>query len=93
MAEPLYFVTLPALPAGPQRTRLEEAFREAMNRQFGSEGRAAAALHAHVDSGEPGQDELSWSAEATRVCALFAGELPADAEFVCELNWKALGAS
>ena len=91
MAEPLYFVTLVGMPEGAERESLEQAFRTEMNKLFGDEGRASSALHAHLDSSDVEEDELTWSAAEPLVIARLPALLPAGAYFVCDLNWKALG--
>jgi hypothetical protein len=87
----LYTVILCGMPEAfaSRRSQLEDAFREQINRQFGSEERAAGALQTYISCDLVSRG-LSWPKAVDSAMQQLGPYLPPGAVFVCDLNWSAI---
>lgn len=85
-----YLVTLDGMPEGEERSRLEQAFRDAINAQYTDERAAGGALHAHLDTLDEGRaiGGLPWADAYAIACEDVPA--PAGTRFRCDINWPTL---
>jgi len=89
----LYVVMLQGMPEafGERRAQLEAAFRAEIDRQFGSDERAAAALQTYIDC-NLGVRGLGWPDAVGIAMKKLSGHMPPGARFDCDINWQAMTA-